>query len=181
MADTSVPDERTGKMQPARIAPGIAALALALAASSSVGQAPERAAAPRAVFMLEQGRMALAQNDIDAAIDAYESALALDPGLSDALIALAQANRANGLPGKAIGYYRSVLAREPRNIAALAGEGEALAESGALEKARRNLAQLESLCGRNCAKTNSLRAKVETGRAASLAAESAEDGPSSNQ
>ena len=181
MADTSVPDERSGKMRATRMAPGIAALALALAASSSVGLAPERAADPRALFMLEQGSMALAENDIDGAIDAYESALALDPGSSDALIALAQANRVNGLPGKAISYYRSVLAREPRNISALAGEGEALAESGALDKARRNLAQLESLCGRNCAATNSLRAKLETGRAASLAAESAEDDPSSNQ
>ena len=51
------------------------------------------------------------------------------------------------MQGKAIHYYREALERDPHNLAAISGEGEALVEKGAVEKARRNLAQLEGLCG----------------------------------
>ena len=47
---------------------------------------------------------------------------------------VAEAARADSLQGKAIRYYREALTREPRNLAAIAGEGEALVEKGAIEK-----------------------------------------------
>ena len=68
-----------------------------------------------------------------------------------------------GLQGKAIHYYRGALERDPNNLAALSGEGEALLEKGAVEKARRKLAQLESLCGTSCSQTQQLAAALERG------------------
>ena len=68
---------------------------------------------------------------------------------------------AQGLQGKAIHYYREALERDPNNFAAISGEGEALLEKGAVDKARRNLAQLESMCGDQCTETRELAAAIE--------------------
>ena len=76
---------------------------------------------------------------------------------------MAEAARRQGLQGKAIHYYRGALERDPNNLAALSGEGEALLEKGAVEKARRKLAQLESLCGTSCSQTQQLAAALERG------------------
>ena len=56
-----------------------------------------------------------------------------------------------------------VLERDPQDLAAIAGEGEALAEKGAMEKAQRNLAQLENLCGKDCAESRELAAAIARG------------------
>jgi len=130
--------------------------------------------------MLEEGQSALARGEFNAAIDAFESALAIDPGHTDAFVALADATREQGLVGKAIGYYRLVLERDSENFAAMAGEGRALVAQGAMEQAMRNLARLERQCGANCPETQALQARVAAGPPASLAAETALDGPSSN-
>jgi hypothetical protein len=64
---------------------------------------------------------------------------------------LAEVARREAMPGKALHYYRAVLERDPSNLEALAGEGQALAQKGALDKAKRNLARLQSICGDGCA------------------------------
>ena len=50
-------------------------------------------------------------------------------------------------------------------IALTAGEGEALAEKGALDKARRNLARLENLCGADCPPSRELASAIAKGTA----------------
>ena len=139
-----------------RYAPAAAALSLVLAMSASVGISADRAPDPRAAALVSKGDAALAASNSQAAIDSYEAALAIDPAYTGVLLKLAEAARAEELQGKAIRYYREALARDPKNYAAIAGEGAALAEKGAVEKARRNLAKLESLCGTNCAETRDL-------------------------
>ena len=67
------------------------------------------------------------------------------------------------MQGKAIRYYREALDRDPRNLAAIAGEGQALVEKGALEKAKGSLAKLESLCGASCPETQTLSATIAAG------------------
>lgn len=146
-----------------RFAPAAAALSLALAASSSVGWAGQREPAPRAGVLIAEGQAALAEGDTQGAIDAYEAALAIDPGYTPIFLRLAEAARADSLQGKAIRYYREALARDPRNLAAIAGEGEALLEKGAVEKAKGNLAKLESMCGKSCAETQALSARIAAG------------------
>lgn len=146
-----------------RFAPAAAALSLAFAVTSSMGWAGDRAPAPRAGVLIAEGKAALAEGDTQGAIDAYEAALAIDPGHTPILLRLAEAARADQLQGKAIRYYREALTRDPRNLAAIAGEGEALMEKGAVEKARGNLAKLESLCGKGCAETQALSARIAAG------------------
>ena len=87
-----------------RFAPAAAALSLALAVTSSVGWAGERAPAPRAGVLLAEGQAALEQGDVQGAIDAYEAALAVDPGYTPIFLRLAEAARADQLQGKAIRY-----------------------------------------------------------------------------
>ena len=143
-----------------RFTPAAFALSLLAAMTASVGHGADRVPDPRAASLVAEGRSELGSGQVQAAINSFEAALAIDPGFSDVYIHLAEASRRDGLQGKAIHYYREALKREPRNFAAISGEGEALLEKGALEKARRNLAQLESLCGKTCIETQQLSAAI---------------------
>ncbi|MFC4295436.1 tetratricopeptide repeat protein [Novosphingobium tardum] len=149
-----------------RYTPAAVALSLLVAVSASVGHtaAPESGNA-QARALLGEGRSLLASGNPAVASDAFEAALAVDPGYIAAYLALADAARAEGLQGKAIHYYREALDRDPNNLSALAGEGGAMAEKGAVEKARRNLAKLEGLCGKNCDEAHQLAAAIARGPA----------------
>jgi Tfp pilus assembly protein PilF len=164
-----------------RFAPAAAALSLVLVTTASVTIARDYTPDARAAALQQQGRSALAQGDTQAAVDAFEAALAIDPGHTALFVDLAEAARQVGLQGKAIAYYREALAREPRNFTAMSGEGEALVERGALEKAKRSLAQLESLCGANCPETQALKARLGNGTTkARLAAEANDSAPATH-
>ncbi len=176
MTDASVPNSDTLTLRVLRWAPAVAALTLTLAITASVGSLSTAPPDPRALAMVELGRDAMSEGDANAAIDAFEAALALDPGYAEAFVALADATRTQGLPGKSIDYYRRVLERDPSNHAALAGHGQALVAQGAIAQAERNLALLRSRCGRNCAETEALRLAIQQDRQASLAAGEGEDG-----
>jgi tetratricopeptide (TPR) repeat protein len=161
--DTSTPSRLETLM---RYAPAAAALSLALALSASVGFAGPRQAAPRAAVLIAQGDAALKMGDAQGAADAFEAALAVDPGHTPILLHLAAAARASGMQGKAIRYYREAQEREPKNLDALAGEGAALAEKGALAKAREKLAQVEKACGKAaCAPAQVVTAAIARGPA----------------
>ncbi|WP_156169922.1 hypothetical protein [Aurantiacibacter luteus] len=157
-----------------RYAPFAAALSLFVAVSASVGSAQDY----RAVALVGEGRAQLAGGETQAAIDSFEAALAIDPAYTDVYIDLANAARAEGLQGKAIHFYREVLERDPQNVAAIAGEGEALAERGALTAARENLATLTSLCGATCTETMALAAAIDRGPM--LATSGTDDGVTQN-
>lgn len=147
-----------------RFAPAFAALSLALALNSSVSWGSEPQVNAAAAALIADGRTALQQGETQTAIDLFEAALTADPAYTPILLDLAAAARADQLQGKAIGYYRQALSRDPGNLDAIAGEGSAYAEKGALEKARGNLAQLQSLCGSGCAQVSTLAAAIERGR-----------------
>ena len=151
-----------------RYTPAAIALALLAAVTASVGHGAAYEPDPRAAALVAQGRGALAGGEVQAAIDSFEAALAVDPAYSAVYIELAAAVRQQDLAGKAIHYYRKTLAREPDNLAAISGEGAAMVEQGAIEKARRNLARLEALCGTGCDETRELAAAIESGARAPL-------------
>ncbi len=164
-----------------RFAAPAAALSLCLAITASITVAGGPGAPdPRAGALIAQGQAALASGETQAAIDAFEAALAVDPGYTPIFIDLAEAARRQGLQGKAISYYREALNRDPGNFAAISGEGAALVEKGALEKAKRNLAKLQSLCGDQCPETVALQSSIARGVPARLAVESKGDGAASN-
>ncbi len=164
-----------------RFAAPAAALSLCLAMTASITIAGgARAPDPRAEVLIAQGQTALAGGETQAAIDAFEAALAVDPGYTPIFIDLAEAARRQGLQGKAIRYYREALERDPGNFAAISGEGAALVEKGALEKAKRNLAKLQSLCGDQCPETVALQSSIARGVPARLAVESSAESAAAN-
>jgi tetratricopeptide (TPR) repeat protein len=158
-----------------------AALALSLLAAvtaSAAFSAAPQPLDPRAAALVQQGRTALGSGQVDQAIDSFESALTIAPGDAGIYLHLAEATRRQGLQGKALHYYREVLERDPQNLAAISGEGAALVEKGAVEKAKRNLARLQGLCGDRCEETQTLSAVLAKGPApVVIAAESLKPDP----
>lgn len=149
-----------------RYSPAALALSLLAAVTASAGySAAPRPLEPRAAALVAQGRAELDAGRFDPAIDAFESALVVQPGSVQVLIELAEATRRQGMQGKALHYYREALEADPQNVAAISGEGAALVEKGAVEKARRNLARLETLCGSGCEATRQLAAAIAKGPA----------------
>ncbi len=149
-----------------RYYPPALALSLLVAVTASAGlSAPAEPLDQHAVALEAQGRAALASGDADKATDAFEAALAWQPDNAVIVLDLAAAARQRGMPGLALHYYRKVLSGDPQNLDALSGEGAALAEKGALDKAKRNLAQIQGLCGANCAPARSLADAIAKGPA----------------
>lgn len=116
----------------------------------SAAPAPVRQAAEPASPLIAQGQAAAAVGQFETATDLLESALAADPRSRVAYLALADVARKQGLPGKSIRLYRQALALDPNDRTALAGQGEALIDKGAVAKARENLDKLAKLCRGNC-------------------------------
>jgi tetratricopeptide (TPR) repeat protein len=115
-------------MRYAPVALVLSALA-ALTASAGQSAVPE-VLDPRAAALEAQGKAALASGDLDRATDGFEAALAISPGSAVLVMDLADVARHQAMPGKALHYYRAVLARDPANLEALSGEGQALAQKG---------------------------------------------------
>lgn len=149
-----------------RYLPAALALSALAAVTASVGySAPPQTVDPRAAALIAQGRAQMAAGNLDAAVDAYEAALVIQPGNTAIYLALGEATRRQGMQGKAIHYYRLALDADPQNVLAISGEGSAMAEKGAMEKARRNLSRLEGLCGASCEATKQLSAAIARGPA----------------
>ncbi len=144
-----------------RYAPAALALSLVVAVTASVGQGADRQPDPRAAALVAEGKSQLAAGQPAAAVDSFEAALAVDPAYTAVYLELGEAARAQGLQGKAIHYYREALTRDPKNLAALSGEGKAMLEKGAVEKAKRNLAELQSICGDSCNEAQQLAVAIQ--------------------
>src|SRR4051794_17006786 len=104
----------------------VGALGLVALSSAVMGQKPDAQLDPRSVAIVEQARAAQRAGDLEQANDLLESALAVDPKNRSAFLALADVAKSQGLPGKAIRFYREALELEPNDVVALAGQGDAL-------------------------------------------------------
>ncbi len=124
-----------------------AALILVTFSSASQGQtAPAVVVNPASSAFVDQGLLEQKAGRTENAINLYESALAIDPRNVSAYRLLAESAMDEGLPGKAIGYYIAVLDIAPNDREALAGQGRAMVQKGAMERARENLAKLRTAC-----------------------------------
>ncbi|PTQ10154.1 hypothetical protein CLG96_13585 [Sphingomonas oleivorans] len=148
-----------------RFSPVAISLSLALAAvSSSVqGQRPDDQIDPRSLVLLKQAESARTSGDLVAANDLLETALAIDPRNRAAFVSLGRVAQAQALPGKAIRMYREALVIEPNDVTALAGQGEAMVQKGAVERAKANLAKVKSLCKADCPQAVMLAAAIAKG------------------
>ncbi|WP_293880175.1 hypothetical protein [Sphingomonas sp.] len=148
-----------------RLTPPAIALAVLFATVSSVSHSarPDAVIDMRSLMLLKQGEEAAAAGQLNAANDALETALAVDPRNRAAFIALAKVAVRQDLDGKAIRLYREALALEPNDVAALAGQGEAMVAKGAVTKARENLAKVKALCVVTCPQEAALAAVIARG------------------
>jgi len=139
----------------------ISALLLATSATAATGPASgDDVLKPVSVRMTEQGKAALARGDANAAIDAFEAALASDPKNVGAFNGMAQAYEKLGLPGKAVKFYREALVLNPSDIAALEGQGKALIARGATARAQVNLARIKAVCKTDCTAADRLQVAI---------------------
>ena len=163
-----------------RLTPIVLTLAIAAAtmASAGQGQRPDDQIDPRSTALVQQAQAQSAAGHYSEAIDLLETSLALDPRNRAAYIALGHVARAQRLPGKAVRYYADALRIEPNDVNALAAQGEAYVQRGAVERARRNLERVQTLCGRNpCPQAQQLSAVIQRGPPADvLAAQRPEQG-----
>jgi tetratricopeptide (TPR) repeat protein len=107
--------------------------------------------------LVTKGQALLAQKQYEAATDRFETALAVDPRNVAAYMGLARVAEAQGLPGKAVRFYREALQIDPNNRAAIAAQGEAFVKRGARGKAEANLQRLKTLCGGPCPEAQQLQ------------------------
>lgn len=135
------------------------AVVLAVTSSASIGQKPSPIDA-RSLGWMQRGEAAFASGAYDQAIDAYETALVLDPRNRGAFVGLARVARAQGLPGKAIRYYDDALRLEPRDVAALQAQGMAMLAKGAVESARGNLDRIKKTCKNRCEAADKLAGAI---------------------
>lgn len=148
-----------------RLSPYALALSLALAtvSSSGVGQRPDSQIDPRSLALLGRAEALRSAGDFAGANDLLETALAIDPRNRGALIALGRVAAGQKLPGKAIRYYREALVLDPNDVTALAGQGEAMVQKGAVERARVNLVRINQLCKGSCPASALLTAAIAKG------------------
>jgi Tfp pilus assembly protein PilF len=151
-----------------RVVPIAGALGLmaALMASSGQSQTPDNQLIPASVQLLRQGEASLAAGNFQAADDALETALAVDPRNRQAFIVLAKVATRQKLYGQAIRYTNKALLLEPTDVNAIAVQGEAMVQMGATARAQQNLAKLKQLCGANaCPQATQLSAAISRGPA----------------
>jgi Tfp pilus assembly protein PilF len=155
-----------------RLTPIVLTLAIAAATMASAGQSqrPDDQIDPRSTALLQQAQTQSAAGRYDDANDLLETALAVDPRNRAAYIALGHVAQAQRLPGKAVRYYADALRMEPNDVNALAGQGEAYVQRGAVERARRNLERVQTLCRQPCPQAQQLAAVIQRGPPAEVLA-----------
>jgi tetratricopeptide (TPR) repeat protein len=115
-----------------------------------VGQRPDNQIAPRSVEFQKQAHAQIAAGNLSEAAGLLETALAVDPRNRSAFLDLARVAKHQKLFGTAIRFANEALQLEPRDVDAIAIQGEAMVELGAIPRARENLARLQKLCSAPC-------------------------------
>lgn len=141
----------------------IAGTAAALIATPVLGQRPDDQLLPRSVELLRQGEAHLAAGRFVQADEAFETALAVDPRNRAAYNSLARTAQRQKLFGQSIRFTKKALALEPNDRDAIAIQGEAMVELGAIARAKENQAKLQKLCPSGCAQLSELTASISRG------------------
>ena len=142
---------------------GLVGLAGAMLAAPVASQKPDDQIHPRSIELMRQGESLLATGKFAEADDALETALAVDPRNRAAFVIMARVAQKQKLFGQAIRFTNKALALEPRDRDALAVQGEAMVELGAVPRARANLEKLQKLCPSGCQQLAMLSAAISRG------------------
>jgi Tfp pilus assembly protein PilF len=139
---------------------GVAAFALAAPAAS---QRADDQILPKSAELQRQARELVASGKLEQAEDMLETALAVDPRNRGAFVDIARVAEKQHLFGKAIRMTNKALLLEPNDPDAIAVQGEAMVEMGAIARAQANLQKLQTLCKGGCPQIAQLSAAISRG------------------
>jgi len=140
---------------------GLAATALAAPVS---GQRSDDQIAPKSVELQHQARELMSIGKLEQAQDMLETALAVDPRNRSAFVDMARVAERQHLFGKAIRMTNKALLMEPNDADAIAVQGEAMVELGAVPRAQANLQKLQQICGaKSCPQVAELSTAISRG------------------
>jgi tetratricopeptide (TPR) repeat protein len=139
---------------------GFAGIALA---APAVSQRSDDQIQPKSVELMHQGQALLAAGKLEQAEDVLETALAVDPRNRWAFVDLARVAEKQHLFGKAIRMTNKALLLEPNDPDAIAVQGEAMVEMGAVARAQANLQKLQTICAKGCPQIAQLSAAITRG------------------
>ena len=135
-----------------------------VAASGASAQRGDDEILPQSVALEKQGEAALAAGQFQLAEDLLETALAVDPRNRWAYVDIARVAQRQQLFGKAIRMTNKALELDPTDADAIAVQGEAMAQLGAIARAQDNLKKLQQLCGaQSCPQVAQLQAAISRG------------------
>lgn len=141
---------------------GFAAVAVAAPVG---GQRPDDQISPRSIELMHRGQALMSAGKFEEAENALESALAVDPRNRWAYTEIARVAERQRLFGKAIRMTGKALAIEPNDPDAIAVQGQALVELGAMARAQENLQKLQTICGgKACPQTAQLSTAISRGQ-----------------
>jgi tetratricopeptide (TPR) repeat protein len=155
----------------------IGAAGLALAAPA-LSQRADDQISPKSAELQKQARTAVAAGKFEQAEDLLETALAVDPRNRGAFVDIARVAEKQHLFGKAIRMTNKALALEPNDPDAIAVQGEAMVELGAIARAQANLQKLQTICKGGCPQIAQLSGAISRGP--TVAAAKAPESPKSN-
>jgi len=134
---------------------------------------------PRSVELQKQARALVGAGKLESAEDLLETALAVDPRNRSAYVDIARVAEKQHLFGKAILMTSKALALEPNDADAIAIQGEAMVELGAIARAQANLQKLQTICGaKGCPQIAQLSGAISRGP--SVASAKTPESPKSN-
>ena len=155
---------------------GIAGLVVAAPVAS---QRADDQILPRSVELQKQARALVGVGKLESAEDLLETALAVDPRNRSAYVDIARVSEKQHLFGKAILMTSKALALEPNDADAIAVQGEAMVELGAIARAQANLQKLQTICGaKGCPQIAQLSGAISRGP--TVASAKTPDTPKSN-
>jgi Tfp pilus assembly protein PilF len=140
---------------------GFAGLAVAAPVG---GQRSDDQIAPKSLELQRQARALIGTGKLEQAEDLLETSLAVDPRNRGAFVDIARVAEKQHLFGKAIRMTNKALQLEPNDPDAIAVQGEAMVEMGAVARAQANLQKLQTICGaKACPQVAQLSAAISRG------------------
>src|SRR3954452_24597770 len=140
---------------------GFAGVALA---APVFGQRGDDQINPRSVQLMHEAQGLISAGKLEQAEDLLETALAVDPRNRWAFVDLARVAEKQQLFGKAIRMTNKALMLDPNDADAIAVQGEAMVQLGAVARAQANLQKLQQICApKGCPQVADLSSAITRG------------------
>jgi len=140
---------------------GFAGVALA---APVFGQRGDDQINPRSVQLMHEAQGLISAGKLEQAEDLLETALAVDPRNRWAFVDLARVAEKQQLFGKAIRMTNKALMLDPNDADAIAVQGEAMVQLGAVARAQANLQKLQQICApKGCPQIAELSSAITRG------------------